>query len=223
VTEHHRSWVIEAAEELSFLADAGVQLVHDVAPFEQRKLWLLNGPHSALAYCGLLVGCPTIADAAENDSVSRFVGKLVDDILEVSGLPAAVQPAAFAADALRRFRNPYLGHTCAQVAADGSRKLPQRFGPVVDTRLARGLGTHRLALVVALWIAAAAGIAVAGTTLPDVAEPEAARLQAGKARDLRGVARLALEGHFDEAFVGETAEMLAKVVSTGRGAMEALT
>src|SRR4029453_2152689 len=36
--------------------DSGVQLVDDVAPFEQRKLWLLNASHSLLAYAGSIRG-----------------------------------------------------------------------------------------------------------------------------------------------------------------------
>jgi fructuronate reductase len=36
--------------------DAGAALVADVEPFEQRKLWLLNGSHSMLAYAGSIRG-----------------------------------------------------------------------------------------------------------------------------------------------------------------------
>ena len=59
-------------------------------------------------------------------------------------------------EALRRFANPTLGHTCAQVGADGSSKLPQRLVPVAAARRARGLGTHAFAAVAAIWIAATA-------------------------------------------------------------------
>ena len=123
----------------------GVELVDDVAPFERRKLWLLNGPHSAVAYGGLLAGHATIAGAVADPAIARFVRDLVDDTLEVAAFPAALQPAAFADEALRRFANPALGHTCAQVGADGSSKLPQRLLPVVDARRARSLGTERFA------------------------------------------------------------------------------
>ena len=65
-----------------------------------------------------------------------------------------------------RFRNPTLGHSCAQVGADGSRKLPQRFRPSSPPESAAGLDTTRFATVTAIWVAAAAGLEVDGSKLP---------------------------------------------------------
>ena len=135
VAEHHRSWFMTEAVGLPPLADVGVQMVSDIGPYQWRKLWLLNGPHSALAYTGLLAGCETIAEATAHPVVAPFVRRLVDDILEVADRSPGTEPTAFAAESLRRFGNPALGHTCRQVGADGSRKLAQRVLPVVATRV----------------------------------------------------------------------------------------
>ena len=221
MTERHRSWVVVADERLAPLERVGVQLAGDVAPFEQRKLWLLNAPHSALAYCGLLFGCPTIADAAAHVTVSRFVRSLVDDLIEGAALPAPLAPASFAAEALRRFGNPSLHHACSQVAADGSRKLPQRFGPVVDARRRRGLDSGRAAMVVALWIAAMGRLDVAGGRLPVILDPDSARIAASR-RDLHHVVRVALSGRFDEPFLLEVARALETLVGAGTGAVATL-
>ena len=143
VAERHCSWIIERVEGLPPLA---FEVVDDVAPYQRRKLWLLNGPHSALAYLGLEAGCTTIAEAVTDDEVSGFVRAMIEDVLEVADVPDA---RAFADETLRRFANPALGHTCAQVAMDGSAKLPQRILPVVAERRRRGLPTERFARVVA--------------------------------------------------------------------------
>jgi fructuronate reductase len=222
VTEHHRSWVVEGDDRLAPLERVGVQLVGDVTPFEQRKLWLLNAPHLASAYCGLLFGCPTIADTAANDVAWRFAGRLVDDLIDGAALPAALAPDAFAREALRRFRNPYLGHACTQVAADGSRKLPQRFGPVVDARKRRGLPNDRAAMVLALWVAAVCRLDVPGGALPAIADPDAARLAAAARRDLRQLAHVALSGRFDDDFVADVARALEGLVHAGAASVEAL-
>jgi fructuronate reductase len=222
-TERHRSWVLAADEELaalSPLAEVGVEFVDDVEPYEQRKLWLLNGSHSALAYGGLLAGCATIAEAIGHDTVSRFARRLVDDVLGVSLIPDSLRPAEFAAEAFGRFRNPYLGHTCAQVAADGSRKLPQRFLPVVAARERAGLDTTRFATVAAIWIAAAAGLEVDGSRLPLVDDPEVARLRAADRRDLDQVARVALRDTFDDCFLTTVAGALGRLVREGMGLLE---
>lgn len=211
-TEHHRSWIMAAADGLPPLAEVGVELVRNTEPYQRRKLWLLNGPHSSIAYCGLLVGCETIADAAAHPTVSTFVRRLVDDILEIVRLPAALHAEDFALDALRRFRNVALGHTCVQVAEDGSRKLTQRFLPVVNARHAAGLNTSRFATVVALWIAAASQLSLQGWALPMVDDPAAPQLRAASASgDLRHLANVALAGTFDDSFVEDVANTLDRL------------
>jgi fructuronate reductase len=199
--------------------EVGVELVPDTTPYEQRKLWLLNGPHSALAYCGLLAGHTTIAAAAGDDILTSFVGRLVDDVLEVARLPTALRPRDFASDTLRRFRNPGLGHTCAQVGADGSRKLPQRFRDVVSARLRAGLDVTRFAIVVAMWIAATAGIDLHRARLPQLDDPGAARLRQFRATGLDAVVGAALEDRFDPAFGAAVAQALRDLVTDGLSAL----
>lgn len=219
-TEHHRSWAVEADPALAPLGEVGVELVEDLVPFEQRKLWLLNGPHSALAYCGLLSGCTTIAEAARHPSVSMFVRELVADILRVVRLPEALEPDRFATEALRRFENPSLGHTCVKVAADGSRKLPQRFAPVVAVRAAAGLRTERFAIVCALWVAAAAGVRIQGGLLPAVEDPAGPELRhAAASGDVTHLVHAALAGRFHPPFVTEVAKALGDVVHAGTASL----
>jgi fructuronate reductase len=212
--EQHRSWVIRSVEGLVPLADVGVEVVDDVAPFERRKLWLLNGPHSAVAYGGLLAGHATIADAVTDPLIARFARDIVEETLEVAPFPSALQPAAFAAEALRRFANPALGHTCAQVGADGSGKLPERLLPVVAAREARSLATSRFALVAAIWLAAAGGVAVPGVRLPLLADPLASRLRSAAARadGLQALSRVALG---ESVFAREVATVLDRLTKEG--------
>jgi fructuronate reductase len=182
IAEHHSSWTLERVPGLLPLHAAGVELVDDIGPHQRRKLWLLNLPHSALAYAGLLAGCDTIAQAAEHPDVEPFVAALVEDVLEVCDVPDA---RAFAGDTLRRFRNPTLGHTCVQVGADGSQKLPQRLLPVVEARRERGLDVGRGALVAALWSAAVNEVPLAGRTLPMVQDPTTTLVDASPEFDAR--------------------------------------
>ena len=96
------------------LGDVGVEVVADVGPYQRRKLWLLNGPHSALAYGGLLAGCDTIAEACRPpDGVALRARGSSTTSSRWPTRRAPSQPAAFAEEALRRFANPDLGHTCA--------------------------------------------------------------------------------------------------------------
>jgi fructuronate reductase len=214
--EHHRSWIMQSVEGLAPLADVGVELVEDVAPFERRKLWLLNGPHSATAYGGLLAGHDTIAAAVTDPVLDRFVRGLVDDTLEVAEFPAGLQAANFADGVLRRFANPALGHTCAQVGADGSSKLPQRLLPVVAAREDRALDTAGFAVVAAIWIAATAGITVRGVDLHQLEDPIAGALRAASRRHaLQELSRIALGPLASNAFTAEVASALQRLTTEG--------
>jgi fructuronate reductase len=214
--ERHRSWILSAADGLPPLADVGVQVVTDVTPFEKRKLWLLNGPHSAFAYCGLLAGCATIAAAVRNTAVSSYVRRMIDDTLEIAHFPAFLEATRFAHDALNRFANPSLGHTCLQVGADGSRKLPQRLLPIIEARTANHLDTSRFATVVALWIASVGGLEISGAQLPAAVDPEAPRLRAAVVDgDLSKVVQVALGRTYDAAFCGTVVESLRTLSRDG--------
>jgi mannitol-1-phosphate/altronate dehydrogenase len=110
---------------------------------------------------------------------------------------------------MHRFANPSLGHTCRQVGADGSRKLPQRFLPIVEARMAARLDTSRFATVVALWIASVGGLGIQGVQLPAVADPEAPRLRAAFLDGgLSKVVDMALGRTYDAAFCGMVVESL---------------
>ena len=67
--------------------DAGATFTDDVTPFEHRKLWLLNGAHSLLAYSGSIRGHTTVAEAVGDDTC-RGLGRAV-----VGGGVAAPRPA----------------------------------------------------------------------------------------------------------------------------------
>jgi fructuronate reductase len=220
--ERHRSWVVRSVDALAPLADVGVELVDDVAPFERRKLWLLNAPHSAVAYGGLLAGHDTIARAVSDPSIARFVRRLVTDTLEVAAFSPALQPAAFADEALVRFANPTLGHTCAQVGTDGSSKLAQRLLPVVAARRERKLDTRRFAVVAAIWIAATAGVDVPGVRLPRLEDPLAGALRdaASRRADLTQLSHVALGGCADPPFIAEVAGALVRMTTGGAMLLE---
>jgi fructuronate reductase len=66
--------------------------------------------------------------------------------------PAGLDLGDYADQVLRRFGNPALRHRCAQVAMDGSQKLPQRLLAAIAGRLAAGATPSAAALAVAAWM-----------------------------------------------------------------------
>jgi fructuronate reductase len=179
VTERFRQWVIEDrfAGPRPPLEESGVQIVADVRPYEAMKLRLLNAAHSALAWLAVPAGIKTVDAAIAQPALRGFI----DDLWRIEVIPG-LDPALlglapqYCHDLVVRFGNPGLGHQTAQIAMDGSQKLPLRVLPSVRTNLALGLPIDRLALVVAAWIGYLEGVADDGSAyLPD--EPMLDRLQ----------------------------------------------
>ena len=179
VTEPFRQWVIED----SFAAGrpawerAGAVLTDDVAPYERMKLRLLNGSHSTIAYLGGLAGHAYVADAVADGDLAQLVRRLMrDEVAPTLDVPDGFDLAAYQEQLLERFANPALRHRTAQIAMDGSQKLPQRLLDTVRERLAAGTEPRLACLAVAGWMRyLTAGSAADGTALP-VDDPLAGRI-----------------------------------------------
>lgn len=155
VTEPFCQWVVEDdfAMGRPDWEQFGVTMVDDVTPYEDMKLRLLNGAHSAIAYLGQLQGLETVADAFGNTVIRRFVEGLWRESIQT--LPAGLDTAAYIGQLADRFSNTALKHRTAQIANDGSQKLPQRIIAPALELLRSGREAAHLEIVVAAWIAAA--------------------------------------------------------------------
>jgi fructuronate reductase len=151
-TEPFSEWVVSG----SFPAgrprweDAGARLVEDVAPFEQRKLWLLNGSHSLLAYAGSIRGYETIDEAIADPRCRSWVEMFWDEASRHLQLPADAV-ADYREALLARFSNPRIRHQLAQIAGDGSAKLVVRTLPTIRAERAAGRIPTGCATTVAAW------------------------------------------------------------------------
>lgn len=177
-TEAFTQWVIEDkfAGPIPDWQAVGALIVDDVEPFELAKLRLLNGAHSAIAYLGLLSGHEFVHELMADPPLANFIEHLMDDeIMPMVEPPQGLDLTNYAVSLRQRFRNASLQHQTAQIAMDGSQKLPQRILPVLRQRLAADLPTERLTIVVAAWIAAMTGWGYSGAK-PTVSDPMAQRI-----------------------------------------------
>ena len=131
--------------------DAGAQLVDDVEPFEQRKLWLLNGSHSMLAYAGSVRGHETIDEAIADPACREWVELFWDEASRHLPFPPGVV-ADYRAALLARFSNPHMRDQLARIAADGSTKLVVRTIPTVRAERAAGRIPIGCATTLAAWV-----------------------------------------------------------------------
>ena len=154
VTEPFASWIIEGDFPAGRPAweNAGVQFVDDIEQFERRKLWLLNGSHSLMAYFGQLRGHATVADAITDPECRARVESLWDEAanhLTTAGLNVP----DYREQLIERFENPRIVHNLAQIAIDGGTKQRMRAVPILKAELDAGRDGGGASFSIAAWIA----------------------------------------------------------------------
>lgn len=158
-TEPFSEWVISGRFPRGRPAwqDAGARIVDDVTPYDQRKLWLLNGSHSLLAYAGSVRGGATVDEAIADPDCRAWVESFWDEASPYLTLPAD-SIANYRRALVERFSNPRIGYQLSQIATDGSIKLPVRILPTLLAERAAGRMPIGCATAVAAWILHLRGI-----------------------------------------------------------------
>ena len=135
-------WVIEAPESVAseFPADkAGLNVlfVPSEAPYHERKVTLLNGPHTVLSPVGYLSGLDTVKECVEDPLVGQFVRKVMyGELMETLNLPKE-ELQAFADSVVERFLNPYVKHFVTSIMLNSFPKYKTRDLPGLKTYLER--------------------------------------------------------------------------------------
>lgn len=135
-------WVIEAPEtvEREFPADkAGLNVlfVPSEKPYHDRKVTLLNGPHTVLSPVGYLAGLNTVKECCEDPVIGQFVKKVMyGELLETLDLPKE-ELILFADAVMERFRNPFVKHFVTSIMLNSFPKFKTRDLPGLKIFLER--------------------------------------------------------------------------------------
>ena len=140
-------WVIEKPENMSIAAlrkefpaeKAGlnVLIAPSEAPYHERKVTLLNGPHTVLSPVAYLSGINIVRDACNHPVVGKYVRKVqYDELMQTLNLPMD-ELKQFAADVLERFDNPYVEHQVTSIMLNSFPKYQTRDLPGVKVYLER--------------------------------------------------------------------------------------
>lgn len=175
VTEPFHNWILSG----SFPAgrprweDAGAVFVDDIEPYENRKLWLLNGAHSILAYAGLVRGRTTVAEALADPVCREAVEEFWDEAGNHLTAPDLRIPE-YRAALLERFGNSRIAHHLSQIAADGTTKLRMRSVPVLTAERSAERSGEGAAGMIAAWAACL-------SVKPDLQDPLSAEIRGANA------------------------------------------
>lgn len=183
-TEPFADWVLEGDFPMGRpkWESVGAKFVDDISPFENRKLWLLNGAHSLIAWSGLLRGYETVDEAMTDEVIRAAVESWWSDARSV--LPQEGLELDTYVQALReRFANSRISHRLAQISMESLTKISVRIAPVAEALMAQGIVSSSAVTAVANYLAlildgkrpADARDGLIATALED-AEPELALL-----------------------------------------------
>jgi fructuronate reductase len=211
VTEPFSEWVIQdhfPAARPAWEA-GGAVFVDDVAPFQERKLRLLNAGHSLLAYVGGERGHRYVHEAVADPVVHQALLELWAEAARYLG-PAAGPADAYCVSVEVRWSNARLPHALAQIGTDGSLKLRERILPTVLAAWAVGDDPSVSARVLGAWVSHLRG----GGSFA-VQDRQATELAAVAALPLADAVRLAL-GVIDPALAGDASLCAAVLAATRR-------
>lgn len=135
-------WVIEAPQSIAKEFPAGqaglnVLFVPSEEPYHQRKVTLLNGPHTVLAPVSFLSGINIVRDACEHEVLGRYIRKVMfDELMQTLDLPQE-ELIQFANDVLERFNNPFVDHSVVSIMLNSFPKYQTRDLPGLKIYLQR--------------------------------------------------------------------------------------
>jgi mannitol-1-phosphate/altronate dehydrogenase len=191
--EDYLQWVLEedfrlppnAAFDPRRYAEAGVQLVKDVEPYELMKQGLLNGSHSALAYIAHLLGYVDVAAAVEDPDLRLFIrGHYMEDVTPTLLPVEGVDLSGYKDTLIDRFSNRNIGDTILRLAEDGSKKIPLFILKPLTKAIRAGKPCNALILALSGWARFLDGTDENGKSIP-IKDPDGASVIAAakKARE----------------------------------------
>ena len=216
VTEPFSEWILAG----TFPAgrprweDAGATFVDDVTAYEHRKLWLLNGAHSLLAYGGSVLGHHSVAGAIADDRCREWVEKWWATAAAHLEQPDG-EVAAYEAALVERFANARMRDDLSRIAQDGSQKLPIRVLPVLRAERAAGRLPTAATRILAAWLCHLRGL---GGPVHDVRAGDLAALAVGSLSDAarKVLERLDPQLGADDAVVAAVAEQCDELTGLRR-------
>jgi len=130
-----------------------VIVTDDMQPYRERKVRLLNGPHTTMTPLALLAGVDTVGDVMKDDDFSQFIiDEMYDEISPMIALPK--DELTMYIEAIKeRFNNPFVRHELTSIALNSISKCEYRLLPTIIQNIERtGKIPKRITLAFAAWL-----------------------------------------------------------------------
>lgn len=139
--EPYHLWVIERPENMDIetlenefpASKAGLNVVFtdNETPYHERKLTLLNGPHTLLSPIAFLCGVKTVRDACLHPLLGEYIKYVqTEELLPTLNLPEE-ELKDYAESVLERFNNPFVCHHVESIMLNAFSKYATRILPAL--------------------------------------------------------------------------------------------
>lgn len=118
-------------EKLLPLKEAGLNVVvtDDMQPYRNRKVSLLNGPHTTMSPIARLAGIDTVGQVMKDPDFYKFINdEMYQEIIPTVALPEQ-ELNDYAEGVKERFENPYVNHELSSIALNSISKFQARLLP----------------------------------------------------------------------------------------------
>ena len=126
-------------EKLLPLKEAGLNVVvtDDMQPYRNRKVSLLNGPHTTMSPIARLAGIETVGQVMKDPDFYKFINdEMYQEIIPTVALPEQ-ELNDYAEGVKERFENPYVNHELSSIALNSISKFQARLLPTFKRYLAK--------------------------------------------------------------------------------------
>lgn len=152
LVEDYHEWIVESDQQLPGVN--GMQIVPDLAPYIERKLFTVNTGHATTAYLGYQAGKEKIHEALRDPEIYQDVKATIEEtgayLIKQYGFKPEIHEQ-YIEKILHRFQNPKLNDDVIRVGRSPLRKLGPEDRLVKPAREAEkhGLSFTHLAKVIA--------------------------------------------------------------------------
>ena len=169
--EHFIQWVIENkfANDMPALDEVGVELVDQVNPYEEAKIRILNGGHTALCYLGALAKLNTFDQVMADKTLrSHFDNFEKENVLPGLTLDLPFSKYDYCDLIAKRFSNSAIADDLGRICMDGWSKFPIFLRPTIKSCLRQKINPKWCYDSIASWYIYARRFARGQTHIPYV-------------------------------------------------------
>lgn len=171
--EPYHLWVIERPENMDIetlekefpALNAGLNVIFtdNETPYHERKLALLNGPHTLMSPIAFLCGLKTVREACLHPLIGSYIKYVqAEELLPTLDLPEE-ELTGYADSVMERFENPFVSHQVESIMLNAFPKFAARILPAMHGYYQR---TGQLPIGMVLGLAAIVRF-YRGGSLPD--------------------------------------------------------